>query len=357
VAGLFLSVIAVTGSVILFRAEFERAAYPSGTAGNRAHHANLDQAAGEVLQARPGWRIRRVRLPQAAGDPYIFQVESEDKDTERIVADASTGRVLGALRQSGTVDWLVDLHRNLLSGKQGRKAVGVFGIVLLVLSISGILMWLTTRRNWRAWISAPRPGSRRRFHFELHRLSGLWASAFLAVISFTGIGLAFPDNFRQAVQALTGKPASVRGPRNLNAQSMRPLNDYLRSGQAAMTDGVPIEMRLPAAKGPVDLRLYRAGDLAPSGNHVYLDPATANVLQVDRIVDRPMGARFLAALSPIHYGEFGGLPIKIAWALFGLTPVLLFVTGLAAWWRPSRRKATQAAEEKTGNEDFVTARL
>ena len=60
-----------------------------------------------------------------------------------------------------------------------------------------------------------------------------------------------------------------------------------------MTDGVPIELRLPApGKGPVDLRLYRAGDLALSGNHVYLDAATARVIQVDRVVDRPIGARF-----------------------------------------------------------------
>lgn len=353
--GLFLSVIAATGSVIVFRAEFERAAYPHGASGAGApHRVSIDQAASDVTQARPGWHIRRVRLPQATDDPYIFQVESDDQQTERIVADAATGRVLGKV-EKGTVDWLIDLHRNLLSGKEGRKAVGVSGIVLFILSISGILMWLTSRRNWRAWISAPRPGSRRRFHFELHRLSGLWACAFLAVMSFTGIGLAFPDSFRQAVQALTGKPPAVRAPQNVDARPVMPLDDYLRSGRAAMTDGVPVEMRLPGGKGPVDLRFYRRGDLAPSGNHVYLDSATAIVLRVDRIAGRPLGARFLAALSPIHYGDFGGLPIKIAWALFGMAPLLLFVTGLTAWWRPARRKAAQAAEETTGDEDFVTA--
>jgi uncharacterized iron-regulated membrane protein len=356
-AGLFLSVIAATGSLILFRAELERAAYPQGALSSGApHRVSVDQAASEIVQARPGWHIRRVRLPQAPGDPYVVQVESDDKPTERIVADAATGRVLGTV-ETGTVDWLVDLHRNLLAGKQGRKAVGIFGIVLFVLSISGMSMWLTSRRNWRAWITPPRPGSRRRFHFELHRLAGLWACVFLAAISFTGIGLAFPDSFRQAVQDLTGKPTDVRGPRKVSAKLMRPLDDYLRSGRAAMADGVAIELRLPAGKGPVDLHLYRRGDLAPSGNHVYLDPATAKVLQVDRIVDRPIGARFLAALSPIHYGEFGGLPVKIAWALFGLTPLLLLLTGLAAWWGPSQRKVTQAAEEKTGNADFVTADL
>jgi uncharacterized iron-regulated membrane protein len=122
------------------------------------------------------------------------------------------------------------------------------------------------------------------------------------------------------------------------------LDDYLRIGRNAMPDGVPVELRLPErGTGPVDLRLYRAGDLTPSGNHVYLDPATGAVLMVDRIVDWPLGARFLAAMSPLHYAQFGGITVKIAWALFGLAPLLLFVTGLLAWWKPATKESPQPA--------------
>ena len=354
VSGAFLSVIALTGSVILFRAELERAALPKG-APAASRRVGLDEAAREINRLRPDSHIRRVRLPLEAGAPYIFQVESAGKRTERIVSDASSGRILGTL-QPGWVDWTVDLHRNLLSGKSGRTAVGVAGIVLFALGATGLLMWLTGARNWRAWVSVRRAGSTRRFNFELHRASGLWAYAFLAVIAFTGIDLAFPDTFRQTAQSLTGKPATVPGPKGIHADSMRPLDEYLRIARRAMPDGVAVELRLPApGKGPVDLRLYRAGDLAPSGNHVYLHPATAAVVMVDRIVDRPIGARFLAALSPIHYGQFGGIPIKAAWALLGLTPVLLFVTGLIAWWRPAKSKASRPASEQTGSEDLALA--
>ena len=114
-----------------------------------------------------------------------------------------------------------------------------------------------------------------------------------------------------------------------------------------MPGGLPVELRLAeAGKGPVDVRVYRAGDLAPSGNHVYLDPATGAVLMIDRVVDRPIGARFLAAMSPIHYAQFGGIAVKIVWALFGLTPALLFATGLFAWRRPGRSKPVQPAREE-----------
>ena len=339
VAGTFLTVLALTGSLILFRAEFERAAFhTSEAAGNRV---SLDKAASEVARFRPDWLVRRVRLPERAGDPYVYQIESTDKRTERVVCDAASGRVLGTI-QPGAMDWLVDLHRNFLSGKQGRQAVGVAGIVLFLLSATGLLMWFSGPRQWRTWVSVRRSGSRRRFHFELHRVTGLWAYAFLALISFTGIERAFPDSFRQAVKAVTGQAATVPGPKLKGPASRIALEEYVRIGRGAMPDGVPVELRLSVpGKGPVDLRLYRAGDFSPSGNHIYLDASTGRVIQVDRIVDRSMGARFLAALAPIHYGQFGGLPIKLAWALMGLTPALLFVTGLIAWKRPSIRKAAE----------------
>jgi uncharacterized iron-regulated membrane protein len=337
VSGLFLSVIAVTGSVILFRAEFERAALPpSAAAGDGSRRASLDDAAGEIAKIRPDGVVRRVRIPTGSGEPYILQVQSPGKRTERIAADSSNGQVLGMI-QPNWVDWMVDLHRNLLVRTTGRSIVGGFGAVLFVLSATGLLMWLRGARNWRSWITIRR-GSTIRFNFELHRAAGLWSYAFLALISFTGFELAYPSVF--------GKPMS-HAPRPV-AQAKLSLDEYVRIGRAAMRDGVPMELRLPEPnkKGAIDLRLYRAGDLAPSGNHVYLDPATGAVLAIDRIVDRPLHDRFIAAMSPLHYAQFGGMTVKIAWALFGLAPLLLFISGLLAWWRPAKTKALEERPER-----------
>jgi uncharacterized iron-regulated membrane protein len=51
---------------------------------------------------------------------------------------------------------MIDLHRNLVSCGTGRKIVGAIGIVLFVLSATGMLMWLTGARNWRAWTRSER---------------------------------------------------------------------------------------------------------------------------------------------------------------------------------------------------------
>lgn len=343
VAGAVISIIALAASATVFRNEIERASFPH-TAATRAT-VSLDAAALQVKQFRPESHIRRVLLPDHAGAPYVFQIESGSKQTERVISDASSGRVIGTI-QSGWVDWMVDLHRNLLSGKPGRAIVGAFGIILFILSLSGIWMWLAGARNWRAWITTPKPTSTVRFNYELHRLGGLWACIFLAVISFTGIGLAFPDTFQRTVQLLGGG-SRVTPPKKIKGKALGSLDKYLQAGQAAMPDAVVTEMRLPeSGSGPIEIRLYRTGDLAPAGNRVYLDPSTAAAITIDRLVDRPFGARFLAALSPIHYGEFGGLPIKALWSLVALCPVLLFATGVMVWWQRRSRKRTVMAPKE-----------
>jgi uncharacterized iron-regulated membrane protein len=345
VAGLVIAVVSLTGSVIVFRTEIPLASFPRSTGG--AGVVGLDAIASQIAQTQPDAQVRRVRFPAQAGDPFVVQVESAGK-TLRLVCDASSGRVLGTLNTRFT-DWMVDLHRNLLAGKTGRKAVGAVGILLFVLAGTGMLLWLIGKRNWRAWISVRAQGGARRFYFELHRATGLWSYGLLAVVAFTGIGLAYPDTFRNALQQLTGSPVAKKAPRVAmsSGQMLPALNEYVVSGAHAMPDGVPTELRLPEnRKGPVDLRLRRRGDLSLSGNHVYLDPASGKVLALSREADQPLAARIFAAFTPIHYGEFGGLPIKVIWALLGLLPTVLFITGLITWWRPVQRKALPGIQEE-----------
>lgn len=344
VAGLIIAVVSLTGSVIVFRTEIELASSARGAGGPGV--VGLDELTRQVALTRPGAQVRRVRFPTQAGDPFIVQVESAGRQ-ERLVCEASTGRVLGPLK-SGLVDWTIDLHRNLLAGRTGRKAVGVVGIVLFTLAATGMWLWLSGARKWKAWISVRPQGGSRRFHFELHRAAGLWSYGLLTVVSFVGIGLAYPDTFRNALRHMTGEPAAAKAPRVAKSASMalRTLDEYLRMGTSAMPDGIPTELRLPEGdKGPVDLRLRRAGDLSPSGNHVYLEPVTGRVRAVSKLADQPLATRIFSAFAPIHYGEFGGLPVKIVWGLLGLMPSVLFVTGLITWWRPTQRKARLAVRE------------
>ena len=51
------------------------------------------------------------------------------------------------------------------------------------------------------------------------------------------------------------------------------------------------------------------------------------------------GDEFLRWLSRLHFGRFGGWPIKALWTVLGLIPVVLFITGAVMWWNRVLRPA------------------
>jgi uncharacterized iron-regulated membrane protein len=54
--------------------------------------------------------------------------------------------------------------------------------------------------------------------------------------------------------------------------------------------------------------------------------------------ERP-GEAFLLAMIQLHFGRFGGLPVRFLWFVLGLLPAVLFGTGFVLWWtRVVRRR-------------------
>ena len=338
--GLVVSVICLSGSIIVFRQEVESPP-KLGAGAVDSRNISLDASAREIGRLRPGVRVTRVRFPWNRNEPYVFQVRAEDKQTRRIVFDASSGQVVGEQANAAWLTWMIDLHRNVLAAKPGRKVVGVIGIISFLFAATGLLLWLINGANLRALVTV-RTGSPRRFNLELHRAAGLWALAFVVLVSLTGVALSYPQTFRDAWESATGTPAAVRAPKatKIPVQQVRSLDEYLAIGQKSMADGVPRELRVPESPtGLVSVRFWRAGDLTEAGsNRVYIDAASGTVLSTDRASDWPLGVRLFQAMAPIHYGEWGGLPIKIVWSILGVVPTVLFITGVLVWWRPRKKK-------------------
>jgi uncharacterized iron-regulated membrane protein len=65
--------------------------------------------------------------------------------------------------------------------------------------------------------------------------------------------------------------------------------------------------------------------------------------------EMPWYAKVLFLSQPLHFGDYGGLPLKIIWALFDLVTIFVLVSGLYLWF--ARRNAsieTRIAEAERG---------
>lgn len=76
---------------------------------------------------------------------------------------------------------------------------------------------------------------------------------------------------------------------------------------------------------------------------VYLDQFTGAVLHEPPRGARSAGDRVMDWVAPLHVGSVGGTGLKVVWLILGLSPSVLFVTGVLMWWtRVVRPQLTQS---------------
>lgn len=83
------------------------------------------------------------------------------------------------------ISWTFKLHYQLLAGEIGTIIVGIVAFMLLILSITGIVLW----PGWRKLISGFKikwNAHPKRVNFDVHKVSGILAAVFLTFIAFTG---------------------------------------------------------------------------------------------------------------------------------------------------------------------------
>lgn len=268
---------------------------------------------------------RDVALEQLAA-PDVAGIQFSRADGKPAVVFRNNGTQQPA-SAAPVFDFLRTLHARLyLPGRNGRMAVGVFGISLLISCLTGWLIhgrFVRQKGWWRI-----RPG-RQLATSDLHKLVGITSLAFNLLIAVTGVVLAF--------DALIG----IAPPRPVPVAPAPP--PYI-SPSAAMTTarGVmprlsPRLLLLPNAKSPrYTLYADLEGALTRgSASWVQIHAVTGEVL---KSYDASTGPAWYQMAEPLHYGNFGGTPLKLVYAGFGLTGAALSLSGLLLTLMKRRHK-------------------
>jgi uncharacterized iron-regulated membrane protein len=197
-AGVYIFVICVTGSFLVFRVEFYNHFRPGTTIVPRSMPRLSEQAVGAAAgRAYPGMTVVRVlirrRSPTTSAEVWL---EGGGLERHRLF-DPYTGADLGDAdpRATEVFEKIVDLHDNLLGGMTGRAINGVGGICLALLCVTGAVIWWPGSRNWRRALFVRWKTGWKRFNWDLHSAIGFWSLAFIFMWAVTGIYMVFPQPF------------------------------------------------------------------------------------------------------------------------------------------------------------------
>ncbi len=322
--GLYVLVISVSGSAIVFRNEIYNAA-DSGpriveVKPERLSDADLKAAAKRLYPEHSVSFLWPGRDPDHATEVWM------DHDGSRVqrLFDPYTGEDLGpsvpyAIQVTA---WFMRLHTDLLGGDTGRLVNGVASVLMTLLCISGLIVWWPGIDKWRRSLWIHRKVGWKRLNWDLHSAVGFWTFALVFMWAATGIFLVWPLPVQKTVNHFSPL-----------IQYALPEEDDAAAVTPALPAGVVAQITIPK------------GD--PSGS----DSGKAFGKGFGRRrrpqIRRSKGDIFLRWLYYLHFGNFAGAGTKALWVALGLLPALLFVTGTIMWWNRVISPAARRAKRKT----------
>ncbi|MDX1661871.1 MAG: PepSY-associated TM helix domain-containing protein [Gemmatimonadota bacterium] len=363
--GALVALLGVTGSVLVYGDAIDRALNPGLLVVEPVGERAPPGEALRVARARlDGLEARSIGLPFEPDGPYVVYGAVDGEQIEAYV-DPYRETLLGTRpHDSGFVGTTFALHAELLGGEAGHQVVGWLGVVLLILAVTGIVVWWPRlarlgRAVWVRW-----SGSGRRVNYDLHRAAGFWTSAYLIVLAATGAGLVFYGPVGSGLNAVTGSESMAPPPTTVETPVRDPVAAIDR-GWGAATSALPDArfsfVSLPGEEtGPIAFRGKRPAELHPNGRSYVWTDGAGRVVRVADATAADVGPRILHALWPVHIGVFSIGPIgpdavRAVWAALGLAPLGLGITGFLVWWLRRRREAGASRASRARREREVEA--
>jgi uncharacterized iron-regulated membrane protein len=355
--GLIVIVIGLTGSLLVFHTEISEFQQHRqfGTITPQGEVLPIEtilNAVKPIYASQPDAVLQVLDAPTKLDAPFKVVYATKANDWIENYVHPYTGVVLGNTLEPSAVQHFFStaykLHYALLAGDIGIKIAGLAGLLMCILTLTGVMLW----PGWRKLIAGFKikwNAHPKRVNFDLHKVIGIIAVVFLLFTFFTGFCWNFYEFTDPIIRAVTLSPNQVEPvSKPIAGQSTVGLTAQFKTAQTALPNAVLRRIYFPAK--PEDALRFRfklpQEDVEYGNSNVYLDQYNGKVLRVDNGLKLPLGDRILNSFVLLHYGTFWGLPSRIFYIFVGFTPLVLWITGFVMWWY-RKQKITGLSNQET----------
>lgn len=347
--GGLIYILAVTGTLSVFNREFQRWEQPTAPEMAVISPEAAEKAATAVFESEdPHTTHLYINFPQPDLPRTVITT-----DTQAFFATVE-GDLAGREHFPWT-QFLLDLHYYLhLPHILGLTVVGALGAFLVALSISGLLAHPRIFRDAFTF----RRNSGRTSLADLHNRLSVWTAPFHISNALTGaiLGLASVLAFAIAAASFGNDTAKVFSP--IFGEDP-PLNEAPADLAEIASPISHMYTEYPDLH-PTYLILHDPGT---AGQHVsviaehpnrlifgdyYNFDSSGTYLGNTGLSDGTAGQQVAGSVYNVHFGNWGGLPIKIAYFLFGLSLCTIIASGLNIYFVRRRAQGRPAPRLEAG---------
>jgi uncharacterized iron-regulated membrane protein len=354
VSTVFLLLLCLTGLPLIFHHEIDELlgyvptpqAAPAG-----APKSSIDRIAATALVSDPGKVLQYIAWDKDAPGTVTAYTNNaaNGKPDDAVVRafDATSAKRLGPVG-TGPMLVVLKLHTDMYAGKPGKLFLGAMGLLFLVAIVSGVVLyWPFTRR---LQFGTLRDKSNRIRWLDWHNLLGVTTVVWAGAVAATGVINTWAEPMLDQWRAT--ELASMVAP-----YAGRPAPSHLASLDrivANAVDAAPgMEVAFIAFPGTPfssahHFAAFMRGDTPLTSRllkPVLLDAETAEIADTREL---PLYLKALFISQPLHFGDYGGMPLKIIWALLDIFTLVVIGSGLylyvARWRKTGHRRVYPAID-------------
>lgn len=346
---LFLLLLCITGLPLIFEEEIDDWLSPTHyqELPANAPRANLDPMIIEAHRLYPKQLVTSMIIDDEEPQTLIFMAPTfkpDDKLAHSLQFDQRTGKLLKdnppfEQQPQTFIGLMLSLHVDLFMDLPGELFLGLMGVLFVISIISGVVLYGPFMKKL-GFGTVRFERSRRLKWLDLHNLLGIATAIWLLVVGITGV-------INEMSTPLFGlwQITDVKHILDKYKGSAIPAQNQLTSAEAAFQTA---EKTLP---GMEVTSLVFPGNTFGSPYHYVLwakgkEPFTSRLFtpmlidartgKLSQVIDLPGYLRGLEVSRPLHFGDYGGLPLKVLWALFDVVAIIVLISGVYLW--VARRK-------------------
>src|SRR5579863_1597506 len=335
IAGLFLIVLGLTGSIMAFEGDIDHWLHPGmwyiAAGGQPLPEGQL--IAGVEHRFAPA-RVAVVQMSQHRDLAQLMLLTDRLGVTVNPYTGAALGRRIVPTRTDRWIEAIHQVHLRLAGNigapwaGAGKVAVNYAGLALFLLAPTGLVLWWRTKRTSIHWTA-----SWFRIFFDTHRVIGIYAGLFLWIAGFTGVLIGF-DWGEKMIYAVTHseRPNVGRPQTSTPVPGASPIGMDRAIGVAkAAISNAALEMLFLPQKpeDAYEVIFHVPGQTSSSADSsAVVDQFSGQALAVRNFLKDSQGYRWIRFNRSIHTGDIGGLAGHIVMSLSSLLLVAMVITGV-----------------------------
>lgn len=298
-------------------------------------------------------QVLAVALSRHPGDVPAFMSFDEDRPVVNVTSraldaptgsfnfqpiDQTSGEAAPPVAGHPVLEFLLQLHTDMFLGLAGMLFLGTMGLLLIVAVVSGVVLYAPFMRRLPFGALRLDKAARTRW-LDWHNLLGVVTVAWVLVVGTTGVvnTLATPILAYWKATALADLTAAHDTPAAPGEWAS--LDATVDRARAALPGRALQFVAFPGTDYSTDhhYAVFFNGD-TPLTTHL-TTPALIDVRtgELAAVAPSPWYVKALSLSQPLHFGDYGGLGLKIVWALLDLATIFILGSGLYLWLTKRRR--------------------